>query len=426
MPIEVHCPNPACARVHRVKNKYAGTRGKCPACQSWMYVPKTGLMPSVASIELPPLAPAVAPLVAAAVAAPVAPPPKPVPALDESPPWSRETMLAPPVRASAPPTLVAGPPAIEEEEEAPIFEEPPPRAHPLKPPVEEEEVIEVGADVVVEEEEVVLEPGAEVVIEEPDAEVVVEEPLDEEPPDKGPLRAAPPPRTPKRPAVVVEEEDEAAFEEEKPKKKPGGGRHFSWLAVVFLLLANLGLGAFVAAPWVPGPSLTKDGDFATMVEPKGISSDSVPVVAFAAGLVGLCAVTSLLLALVSRRMGAATLIPLYLAAFGSAALLLLALASFQRDRDNYTKVARMIDSRKEKGDKGTADVSFGLQHYALVGGAATASVGLLLAGLFMHRRLWGKLLGFVLLSFLPALAVAWVYRKEFGLEQLDLPFSLPM
>ncbi len=40
MPIEVHCPNPECAKVHQVKDKYAGMRGKCPACSSWMYIPK--------------------------------------------------------------------------------------------------------------------------------------------------------------------------------------------------------------------------------------------------------------------------------------------------------------------------------------------------------------------------------------------------
>jgi hypothetical protein len=40
MPIEVHCPNPECAQVHQVKDKYAGMRGKCPACSSWMYIPK--------------------------------------------------------------------------------------------------------------------------------------------------------------------------------------------------------------------------------------------------------------------------------------------------------------------------------------------------------------------------------------------------
>src|SRR5262249_13380946 len=41
MPIEVHCPNPTCAKVHVVKSKYAGMRGKCPACQAWMYIPVT-------------------------------------------------------------------------------------------------------------------------------------------------------------------------------------------------------------------------------------------------------------------------------------------------------------------------------------------------------------------------------------------------
>ncbi len=40
MSIEAHCPNPACARVHLVKDRYAGMRGKCPVCSSWMYVPK--------------------------------------------------------------------------------------------------------------------------------------------------------------------------------------------------------------------------------------------------------------------------------------------------------------------------------------------------------------------------------------------------
>jgi hypothetical protein len=41
MPIEVYCPNPQCAKVHLVKDKYAGMRGKCPACSAWMYIPKT-------------------------------------------------------------------------------------------------------------------------------------------------------------------------------------------------------------------------------------------------------------------------------------------------------------------------------------------------------------------------------------------------
>lgn len=51
MPIEAHCPSPACARAHLVKNKYAGHRGKCPACGSWMYVP---LLPAAPAPAPPP------------------------------------------------------------------------------------------------------------------------------------------------------------------------------------------------------------------------------------------------------------------------------------------------------------------------------------------------------------------------------------
>ena len=55
MPIEVHCPNPDCSRVHLVKNKYAGMRGKCPACGSWMFVPSSGQMPSAVGLPRPTL-----------------------------------------------------------------------------------------------------------------------------------------------------------------------------------------------------------------------------------------------------------------------------------------------------------------------------------------------------------------------------------
>jgi hypothetical protein len=40
MPIKVRCPNPSCDRIHLVKNKYAGLRGRCPACGNWLLVPR--------------------------------------------------------------------------------------------------------------------------------------------------------------------------------------------------------------------------------------------------------------------------------------------------------------------------------------------------------------------------------------------------
>jgi hypothetical protein len=39
--IEVQCPNPDCAKVHRVKNRWAGRRGTCPDCGAIIEVPGT-------------------------------------------------------------------------------------------------------------------------------------------------------------------------------------------------------------------------------------------------------------------------------------------------------------------------------------------------------------------------------------------------
>jgi hypothetical protein len=38
--IEVQCPNPDCAQVHRVKNRWAGRRGTCPDCGAIIEVPE--------------------------------------------------------------------------------------------------------------------------------------------------------------------------------------------------------------------------------------------------------------------------------------------------------------------------------------------------------------------------------------------------
>jgi hypothetical protein len=51
MSIEVRCPNPDCAGVHKVKNKYAGMRGKCPDCGTWMLIPR--LAPASRSVPAP-------------------------------------------------------------------------------------------------------------------------------------------------------------------------------------------------------------------------------------------------------------------------------------------------------------------------------------------------------------------------------------
>jgi hypothetical protein len=40
MPIVVRCANPACDKVHAFKDRYAGMRGRCPACSNWLALPR--------------------------------------------------------------------------------------------------------------------------------------------------------------------------------------------------------------------------------------------------------------------------------------------------------------------------------------------------------------------------------------------------
>ncbi len=125
MPIEVHCPNPNCARIHLVKNRYAGMRGKCPACAAWMYVPVVGNMPSLVTPRPPELE--------AAAAAGNAEPPAPVlQAVSLA-----EVELPPVAEAVAEPARPRRHPRVEEEEEpalavAEIDEEEPDEEKPRK------------------------------------------------------------------------------------------------------------------------------------------------------------------------------------------------------------------------------------------------------------------------------------------------------
>jgi hypothetical protein len=47
--IPVQCPNPACGKTHRVKNRWAGKRGTCPDCGTVIEVPGVPLAQPVAS-----------------------------------------------------------------------------------------------------------------------------------------------------------------------------------------------------------------------------------------------------------------------------------------------------------------------------------------------------------------------------------------
>jgi hypothetical protein len=235
---------------------------------------------------------------------------------------------------------------------------------------------------------------------------------------------------PKKRVSAPDESDEPAVAEavadEEAKAKPK--KHFSLIAVLLLVLANLGLAAFAVSPFLPGPTLESTGDFATLPRPQGISSEQTPLVIGAPAVVALFGLMTLLGMLLTRRIGFANLFLLYVATIGSAILLLLSLEFMQKEMGpdgNLAKLQRSIEDRRAKGQDGEATPAPGVQYYSMAGGAAAASLFFILAGVFMHRRLPSKLLGFLALAFLPALAVAWVFRKLLGIDAEFMPFDLP-
>src|SRR5262249_48360291 len=157
----------------------------------------------------------------------------------------------------------------------------------------------------------------------------------------------------------------------------------------------------------------------------GISKDNAILVWGAAGVVGLFTLVTLLVTLISRRMGFLTLFLLYLAQLGCAALLFISAEAFQRETagGHVKNLLKKAETLKAEGKLGELNLTLGMQYYALVGGRGTACLSLLLAGLFMHRRLWSKLVGFMFLSLWPTLAVVWGFRRSLLGIQMDLPFS---
>jgi hypothetical protein len=351
MAIAVHCPNPGCAKIHQVKDKYAGTRGKCPLCGSWMYVPAMGASPA------PPM-----------IAAPVM-----VPAIDEMP--------APPREQESPRPAPAAKAA---------------KAVPARRPAPEPEPEPV--------------PVPEPVVEE--AALLAEE-------EPAPLPRRRPNPTDEEESVVAEFSAEEEPEEAKPK------RHFSWAAVVLLLLGMLGAAAFAVAPFLPPAELKKTEDFANLPPPGAIKEDIGLILSGMGGGVAFFALVSLLLSLITRRMGIMSLCPLYIAVLGSAVLLLPGLQWMKELLRDYEKTNTSIKKLQDEGAKGEAVPSLGMQFPALAAGAASASFFLVLTALFMHKRIWSKLLGFVFLSFWPMLVVAWVFHQTLGIDKQSLPFDIP-
>jgi hypothetical protein len=320
MPIEVHCPNPGCAKVHLVKDKYAGMRGKCPACDSWMYIPREAAATMIA--------PRPAELEAAAVKK------------------RQETARS---------ALSAN---LEEE--------------PL--PVRKERNDRPKGRRLVEDDEPVVEAEAE--------------------------------------------EDEAPA---KPVKR------FGWLAPVLLFLGILSLGAVAATPYLDIGKVEPTGGFVPDYAGRkleGIKREFEPYVTGVAGGVAGLGFLSLLIGLITRRVGFVSLFLLYVATLLAAAMLFLALSSFRDQLTDKKKLEDRVERAKEAGKQGDVEVSLGQFLYAGLAGTAGACLFFTLAAVVMHRRWWSRILGFLFLGAASSLGAVWIYRKELGIEALEqyLPF----
>jgi hypothetical protein len=320
MPIEVHCPNPECAKVHLVKDKYAGMRGKCPACSSWMYVPKA----AAPTMQVSPLAAA------------------------EEAPWKPSEPAAP---AQETPARASRRAAIEAEETLPIV--------------------------------------------------------------KRKDRA--------RPAVEVEEDDDKPVDVQPDAEKPQ--RKFSWLAALLLLLAMLSFGAIAATPFLEVGKANGTGDFALEYGERkfeGIREDyKLYVMAVPAGGAALVFL-ALLAGIVGRQFGFLSQFLVYLSALLAAAFVFLAVYIYRDQSHEIADILKRVEGLKQSQRKqGDVDPSLGQYLWVGLGGAAGASLFLILAAIVMHRRWWSRVLCFLFLGGVTALVVVWVYRKELGIEGID-------
>jgi hypothetical protein len=368
MSIEVRCPSPTCGKVHRVKNKYAGMRGKCPDCGTWMPIPRLA-SPVPASAPGPAPAPAPEPV----------PPVRPGLTAEETALW-----VEPEPQPEEAPRPAAGRHRPPDEDEATVVEAPRPgRARPR--PAEDQ-------DITLEEE-----------------------------PEERPTKAAKaaPGRQPRRPepeedeeAIEVAEED---VEEDEPRKAK---RRFSWFVVVLLFLGSLCVGAGGVVPWLDDPSAKATGPMQTspymrqrlpwIDEPYRLYATLVP-----AG-VALLAIVGMMVSMATRNFGIVPKLTTYLAVLTSVAGLTLALTQVLSVQYVF---ARMDKEAQRLGEieKVELKTSFGVGAPVALGGAGGAILLLSVALMLMHRRAFPRILYVVLLL------AALVAGSLVVFSQADLP-----
>jgi hypothetical protein len=228
---------------------------------------------------------------------------------------------------------------------------------------------------------------------------------------------------PRRAAVGKKAEEDAdespvdvAPDAEKPKKM------FSWLAALLLVLAMLSFGAIAATPYLPIGGVTATGYFKPIYEQRTFRAmkedQELYVMAAPAGAAALVFL-ALLVGIITRRFGFMSQFLVYVSALLAAALLFVAVYAFHDQSEEIGRIRERVADAKLKGKAGDVDLSLGQYLWVGLGGAAGASLSLLLAAVLMHRRWWSRVLCFLFLGGVTALEVVWLYRKELNIEGIE-------
>jgi hypothetical protein len=343
--IEVECPNPDCAKVHRVKNRWAGKRGTCPDCGTIIEVPGGTPVPAPRHEPEP------------------FPEPEPEPAAVAAEVAVKEGVT---VGDGAEDAATIG--------DETVAYEPPPA------PKKEKKAGEKKSEPEPEEEATVaMDEG------------ITDDPFSmEEEVGSESIKAA------DDDLFGTEAAEEAEDAEEEPAAAVSDGRRFSGLTAFLYLLGILGLLGVAAMPFLPGPEVAASGPDPVAVRAFkdnmqkniGIKEDKRFLVTAVPAAVAALALIALLVSVFTRNFGIVAFLLSYPVWIASLVGLLFALAIL----NIQTTDAKEAPKAKNPVPGVTGySVTVGQSAYVGVASAGVAVLFFTLAIPLMHRSRWSRI-----------------------------------
>jgi outer membrane biosynthesis protein TonB len=342
--IEVQCPNPDCAKVHRVKNRWAGKRGTCPDCGAIIEVP--GGTPAPAAMHEPEPFPE--------------PEPQPVAAEVAVEEGVTVSDVAEDAATVGDETVAYDPPPAPKKEK---------KAGKKKPEAEPEPE---------EEATVAMDEG------------ITDDPfsMEEEAGSTSTKAAAD--------DLFGTEAAEEAEEAEEEAGAVSDGRRFSGLTAFLYLLGILGLLGVAAIPFLPGPEVTASGPNPVAVKAfkdnmqksVGIKEDKRLLVTAVPAAVAALALIALLVSVFTRNFGIVAFLLSYPAWIASLVGLLFTLVILNLQMKDASEAPKY--KNPAQGVTGWS-MTVGQSAYVGVASAGAAALFFTLAIPLMHRSRWSRI-----------------------------------